>query len=113
MTEDDKLDNTEPFKITSIDEAIAFSTYISNYGGNIFPQYDIKNSIQNVYNYSRNHCEDPQVNGKLLSAFVDLEIIYLYMMKDVSVAGGVHNDLNAMGKIGTGSVLRDFESSGF
>ena len=65
--------------------------------------------FRDIYKYSRIHCEDDRINGKLLNAYVDLELIYLFMMKDVHLASGTHYQLHTKGKIASGSVLEDFE----
>ena len=59
--------------------------------------------------YSRVHSKSDRINGKLLNAYVDLELTYLFMMKDTLLAGGTHNRLHDTGKIEMGSVLEDFE----
>ena len=69
--------------------------------------YNVCDHIRNAYNYSCTHCDDHRINGKLLVAYVDLELTYLFMMKDVSLAGGTHNQLHGSGKIASGSVLKD------
>ncbi len=99
----------EPFRITSLQDAEDFATCISRYGEATIPGYNVCDDIRNIYKYSRIHCDDDRINGKLLNAYVDLELTYLFMMKDVNLAGGLHNQLNNRGKIASGSVLEDFE----
>lgn len=99
----------EPFRITSLQDAEDFATYLSRYGTSIISGYDVSGHIRNTYKYSRVHCEDDRVNGKLLNAYIDLELTYLFMMKDVTLAGGIHNQLHSRGMIASGAVLEDFE----
>ena len=99
----------EPFRITSLQDAEDFATCISRYGEATIPGYNVCDDIRNIYKYSRTHCDDDRINGKLLYACVDLELTYLFMMKDVSLAGGRHNQLHSRGKIASGSVLEDLE----
>ncbi len=63
----------------------------------------------NIYMYPQTHCEDNRINGKLLNAYIDLELTYLFMMRDVHLAGGTHNQLHSAGKTESGSVRQDFE----
>ena len=100
---------TEPFRIISLQDALHFATYLSRYGKSVIPGYDVCDHVRNIYDYSRVHCEDDRINGKLLNACIDLELNYLFMMKDVHLASGTHNQLHAKGKIASGSVLEDFE----
>lgn len=100
---------TEPFRITSLQEAEDFATCISRYGEVTIPGYNVCDDIRNVYKYSRILCDDDRINGKLLNACIDLELNYLFMMKDVNLAGGIHNQLDSRGKIASGAVLEDFE----
>lgn len=109
MTKEGAFQDPEPFQITSLQEASNFATYISRYGDSIFSGYNICDHIRNIYMYSRTHCEDNRINGKLLNAYIDLELTYLFMMKDVHLAGGTHNQLHSAGKTESGSVLQDFE----
>ena len=83
MTKEGAFQDTEPFQITSLQEASNFATYISRYGDSIFSGYNICDHIRNIYMYSRTHCEDNRINGKLLNAYIDLELTYLFMMNDV------------------------------
>lgn len=99
----------EPFRITSLQDAEDFATCLSRYGESIIPGYNVCDDIRNIYKYSHIHCDDDRINGKLLNACVELELTYLFMMKDVSLAGGIHNQLHDRGKIASGSVLEDFE----
>ncbi len=99
----------EPFRITSLQDAEDFATCISRYGGATITGYNLCDDIRNVYKYSRIHCDDDRINGKLLNACVDLELTYLFMMKDVNLAGGIYNQLHSRGRIASGAVLQDFE----
>ena len=97
------------FQIRSLQEAEGFAEYISDYGAKTFPGYDVRDHIRNIYKYSQVHSNCDRLNGKLLNAYVDLELIYLFMMKDFHLAGGTHNRLHDTGKISLDSVLNDFE----
>ena len=101
--------DSETFKIASLQEAEAFAVYISRYGETSLSGYDIRGPILNIYKYSRVHSKVDRVNGKLLNAYIDLELTYLFMMKDSLLAGGTHNRLHDKGKTALGSVLDDFE----
>ena len=102
--------DTETFKIASLQEAEAFAAYISRYGEAASSSgYDMRGPILNIYKYSRVHSKDDRINGKLLNAYIDLELTYLFMMKDSLSAGGTHNRLHDKGKTTLGSVLDDFE----
>ena len=102
-----KIKDTETFKIGSLQEAEAFATCMSRYGEAASASgYDIRGPILNIYKYSRVHSKD---DGKLLNAYIDLEVTYLFMMKDSLTAGGIHNRLHNKGKTTLGSVLEDFE----
>ena len=101
--------DTETFQISSLQEAEAFATYISCYGDSTCLGYDIRDHIRNIYNYSRVHSTSDRINCKLLNACIDLELTYLFMMKDSLVAGGTHNRLHDAGKTALGSVLDDFD----
>ena len=109
MTRADVTEETEPFRITSLEDAESLATCISRYGEATIPGYNVCDHFRNAYNYSRIHCDDVRINGKLLNAYIDLELTYLFMMKDVHLAGGMNNQLQSRGKIASGSVLEDFE----
>lgn len=109
MAREGTYKNTETFQITSLQEAENFAVDISRYGRMTSSGYDIRNHIRNIYKYSRIHSRNDRVNGKLLDAYIDLELTYLFMMKDSHLAGGIHNRLHDRGKIASGSVLDDFE----
>ena len=109
MTGKHKIDETVPFRITSLSDAEDFGSYISRYGETTISGYNVCEHIRNTYKYSRIHCDDNRTNGKLLHAYIDLELTYLFMMKDVHQAGGTSNQLHTKGKIASGSVLQDFE----
>ena len=100
----------ETFEIASLQDAEAFAAYISRYGeATSLSGYDIRGPILNVYKYSRVRSKVDRTDGKLLHAYIDLELTYLFMMKDSLLAGGMHNRLHDNGKISLGSVLDDFE----
>ena len=101
--------DTETFQISSLQEAEDFAAYISRYGEATSPEYDIRDHIFNIYNYSRAHSTSDRINDKLLNAYIDLELTYLFMMKDSFLAGGTHNRLHNTGKIALESVLDNFE----
>ena len=109
MTEKHVLEETEPFRVTSLRDAEDFGAHISRYGEATISGYSVCEHIANIYKYSRIHCDDSRTNGKLLHAYFDLELTYLFMMKDVHRAGSTHNQLQTRGKIASGSVLQDFE----
>ncbi len=109
MTGEGKIHDAAPFLIGSLQDAANFARYISRYGDSINSGYDIYDHIVNSYNYSRIHSEDERINGKLLHAYVDLELTYLFMMKDVDLAAGTNNQLHNRGKIASVSALEDFE----
>ena len=100
--------DTETFRVSSLQEAEDFAAYISRYGEATSQGYDIRDHIRNIYNYSRVHSTCARVNGKLLNAYIDLELTYLFMMKDSLLAGGTQNRLHDAGKIALKSVLDDF-----
>ena len=81
----------------------------AGYGETSSSGYDIRGPILNIYKYSRVHSKVDRINGKLLNAHIDLELTYLFMMKDSLLAGGTHNRLHDTGKTAVGSVLDDFE----
>lgn len=101
--------DTETFRIASLQEADAFAASISRYGEAVSSGYDIRDQIHNIYEYSRVHSNSEQINGKLLNAYIDLELTYLFMMKDSLLAGAAHNRLHDAGKIASGPVLGDFQ----
>ena len=109
MTGEGVFEETERFRITSLQDAVNFSAFISRYGDSTISGYNVCDHIRNIYKYSRIHCEDDRINGKLLNAYVDLELTCLFMSKDVHLAGSTHNQLHTKGKIASGSVLEDFE----
>lgn len=100
-------EETETFRIASLQEAENFAAYISRYGESVSHGYDIREHVRNIYNYSRVHSTSERINGKLLNAYVDLEQTYLFMMKDAELAIGIHVQLNDAGKIALNSVLDD------
>lgn len=104
-------EDAETFRISSIQEAENFATYVSRYGELTSNGigYDIRDHIRNIYNYSRVHSTSDRTNGKLLNAYIDLELTYLFMLKDSLKAGGIQNLLHDTGKAELGSVLDDFE----
>lgn len=106
---DSMHEDTETFRISSLQEADSFAAYISRYGDSTSVGYDIREHIRNIYNYSRVHSSSDRINGKLLNAYIDLEITYLFMMKESQTAGGTHNSLHDAGKIALGSVLDVFD----
>ena len=99
----------ETFQVASLQQAEALGTNISRYGEVAFGQYDVLDHIRNIYNYSRSHSESDRINGKLLNAYIDLELTYLFMMKDSDLAAGTHNRLQDTGKLTSRSVFGDFE----
>ena len=109
MTGEGTHKDTETFQIASLQEAEDFAAYISRYGEATSSGYDIRDHIRNIYKYSRVHSTSDRINGKLLNAYIDLELTYLFMMKDSLLAGGTHNRLHDSGKTALGSVLDDFE----
>ena len=109
MIGDDAHQETRTFQIKSLQDAEDFAVLLSRYGERTFPGYSIREHIRNTYNYSRIHSDDERINGKLLNAVVDLELTYLFMMKDSQLAGGIHNRLDDAGKIVSTSVLQDFD----
>lgn len=109
MTGEAMHKDTETFRISSLQEAEDFAKYVSRYGDSTSLGYDIADYIRNIYNYSRVHSTSDRINGKLLNAYIDLELTYLFMMKDSLVAGGTHNRLQDTGKTALGSVLDDFD----
>lgn len=109
MTGEGKIYDAAPFRINSLQEAADFAGYISRYGDSINSGYNVYDDIVNYYNYSRIHSEDEHINAKLLRACVDLELTSLFMMKDLDLAAGTHNQLHNRGKIASASVLEDFE----
>ena len=109
MTEEEAHKGTETFRIASLQEAEKFAEHLSRYGKAIFSEYDVRGHLRNIYKYSCACPQDDRIDGKLLSAYIDLELTYLFMMKDFHLAGGTHNQLYNAGKIEAGSVLDDFE----
>ena len=109
MTGEGMHQEAETFQITSLQEAEDFAAYISRYGEATSSGYDIRDHIRNIYKYSRVHSTSDRINSKLLNAYIDLELTYLFMMKDSLLAGGTHNRLHDSGKTALGSVLDDFE----
>ena len=109
MTGEGKIYDAAPFRITSLQEAADFARDISRYGDSINSGYNVYDDIVNYYNYSRIHSKDARTNGRLLRACVDLELTFLFMMKDLYLAAGTHNQLHNRGKIASASVLEDFE----
>ena len=92
-----------------LQEAEDFAAYLDRYGGAAFAGYGVYDHIRHMYIYSRGHCEDERTNGRLFNAFVDLELNYMFIMKGVDIAAGIHNRLHSSGKVGSGSVLQDFD----
>ena len=110
MTGEGKIYDAAPFRINSLQEAADFAGYISRYGDSINSGYNVYDDIVNYYNYSCIHSKrDERTNGRLLHACVDLELTFLFMMKDLNLAAGTHNQLHRRGKIASASVLEDFE----
>ncbi|MCZ0952831.1 MAG: hypothetical protein OXQ89_13395 [Rhodospirillaceae bacterium] len=109
MTVEETHKAAATFRLTSLHDAEKFAEHLSRYGEPISSTYDVRNHLRNIYRYSCVHSEDDRINGKLLSAYIDLELTYLFMMKDSLFAGGTHNRLHDTGKIELVSVLDDFE----
>ena len=111
MTGEGMHEDIETFQVSSLQEAEDFATYISRYGDLTTSPigYDIGDHIHNMYNYSRVHSTSDRINGKLLNAYIDLELTYLFMMKDSLKAGSIQNRLHDTGKTELGSVLEDFD----
>ena len=109
MTGEEMQDDPETFHITSLQEAERFAEHLTRYGQSTSSTYDVRDHLQRIYKYSSVHSEDDRINGKLLNAYVDLELTYLFMMKDFLSAGGTHNRLFDTGKIELDSVLDDFD----
>lgn len=101
--------DTETFRVSSLKEAKDFAAYISRYGEATAQGYDIRDHIHNIYSYSRIHSTCDRINGRLLNAYIDLELTYLFMMKDSLSAGGTQNRLHDAGKVALKSVLDDFD----
>lgn len=108
MVGEGKTRDKEPFHITSLQDAEDFAANLSRYGATIVSGYDVCKHIEDAYKYSRVHCEDQRVNGKLFNAYIDLELNYIFMMKDIDLAGGKHSRLHKSGKLAA-SVLEDYE----
>ena len=108
MTGEEMQDDPETFHITSLHDAEKFAEHLSRYGDSTAPPYDVRDHLRNIYNYSRVHSEDIRINGKLLNAYVDLELTYLFMMKDSLFACGTQNSLRDTGKAEPSSVLDNF-----
>ena len=109
MTEEEMHNAPETFRITSHQEAEKFAEYLTRYEESTSQSYDVREHLRNIYKYSRMHSEDDRARGKLLNAYVDLELTYLFMMKDSLSAGGTQNRLHDTGKTALGSVLNDFD----
>ena len=111
MTGEGMHADTETFRISSLQEAEAFGASISRYSGSTTTStgYDICDPIRNIYNYSRIHSKNDRINGKLLNAYIDLELTYLFMFKDSIKAASTHNRLHNTGKTELGSILDDFD----
>ena len=109
MTGEAALQATESFRITSLEDAETLGTYLSRYANSVLSGYNVCDDICNIYKYSRIHCQDDRINGKLLNACIDLELTYLFMTKNANIASGTHNQLHTKGKLASGSVLKDFE----
>ena len=109
MIGEGKFKETEPFRITSLQDAEDFARHLGRYGASIVDGYNVCDHFRDIFTYSRTHCEDERINGKLLNAYVDLELNYVFTLKDVHLAGGRHNQLHNSGKLASASVLEDFE----
>ncbi|MGB3298010.1 MAG: hypothetical protein WBA76_07055, partial [Phormidesmis sp.] len=53
-------------------------------------------------------CEHLNLGSKIFTSVMDLELTYLFMMKDVMKAGGVWNQRFSKGKLEGGSILDDY-----
>ncbi len=109
MIGDELQQTTATFSITSLEEAEKFTEQLSRYGEVTSAPYDVRVHIQNIYKYSRVHSKEDRINGKLLNAYIDLELTYLFMMKDMLSAVSIHNRLKDTGKIDSNSVFEDYE----
>lgn len=99
---------TDTFRIDSAKEAADFAVSIGRYAESPSASCGIRTTVGSIYEYAATQSFDDRTYSKLLNAYVDLELTYIFMKKDVSSAGGTHNRLNDAGRIDGRSVLRDF-----
>ena len=74
--------SAETFRITSLQDAEKFAQHLNRYGKATFSAYDVRDHVLNVYKYASAQSENSRIKGKLLNAYIDLELTYLFMMKD-------------------------------
>ena len=105
----DLLVNERTFRIHSLNEAEDFEKFLNQYYktscdgkiNEVIPE----NYIKILYSY----CQEHYANGRLFNAIVDLEITYLFMMKDCFSSGAIWNQLFSKDESAGGSVLEDFD----
>ena len=95
LSPDDILPDVRTFQIRTPDAAENFENFLNQYyrnssGGGLFGRVP-KNYIKTLYLYCHEHHE----NGRLFHAVIDLELTYLFMMKDCVLSGGIWNKLFA------------------
>ena len=107
---DDTLADVRTFQIRTPDEAENFENFLNQYYrspsvgevNGIVPE----NYIKTLYLY----CHEHRKNGRLFYAVIDLELTYLFMMKDCFAAGGVLNQLLTKDKFPVESILENFQN---
>lgn len=109
MTEGSTREDTETFRISNLQEAEQFAEYVSRYADPTSGGYDIREHVRSIYHYSLVHSTSGRINGKLMNAYIDLELTYLFMIKDLGSAAGTQNGLYDKGKTTLESVLDDFD----
>lgn len=93
------------FSINSKAEAQLFSTMLSQYWKSSGAgSRDDDTFLSDLYDI----CEHLNPGRKIFTSVMDLELTYLFMMKDVMQAGGVWNQKFSKGKLEGGSILDDY-----
>lgn len=94
------------FSIKTEDEAATFSEMLNRHrtdlgiGGESDEKYILK--IHQL-------CSNANLDGRLFNAIVDLELTYLFMIKDTTRAFGTWNSSFSSGKLEEGSILDDYD----
>ena len=96
------------FRINSLQDAETFETFLNKYCSRTCGSRDTipAGYFATLFHYTRDH----RLCGKLLAAAVDLELTYIFMMRDSLGAAGVWNQAFSPGHPNPTSVLDRFDS---
>ena len=103
MTNSQSL-HLKTFRITSQHEAESFGNFLNQYCSN---RLKMKDPIKPPYIGKLYSVGEKTKNGRLFSAAIDLELTYVFIVRDTNLAGMTRNQINATWKGEEPSVFND------